>query len=107
MRVNPDVERLVLEMRSARKPMGFICIAPVIAARIFGREGVRVTLGDDPAVAADVESFGAKHVACKVEDVCVDERLRIASTPAYMLGPSVAPVSAGIDKLVSAVLEMA
>src|SRR5574337_212340 len=42
MRVNPDLERLVLEMRSAHKPMGFICIAPVIAARVFGREGVRV-----------------------------------------------------------------
>jgi len=60
----------------------------------------------DPATAADVESFGAKRVVCRVEDVCVDERLKVVSTPAYMLGPSVAPVSAGIEKLVSAVLEM-
>lgn len=107
MRVDADLERLVQEVRAARKAMGFVCIAPVIAARIFGREGVRVTIGDDPAVAADVESFGAKHVPCRVEEICVDERLGIVSTPAYMLGPSVAPVAAGIDKLVSAVLEMA
>lgn len=106
MKVNPDVERLVRDMRSARKPMGFICIAPVIAAKLLGREGVRLTIGSDIATAADLESFGAKHVECRVEDVCVDERLEVVSTPAYMLGPSVAPVAAGIDKLVSALLEM-
>ncbi len=69
--------------------------------------GVKLTVGDDPGTAGDVECFGAKHVNCKVEDVCVDERLKVVSTPAYMLGPSVAPVATGIDKLVSAVLEMA
>ncbi len=39
--------------------------------------------------------------------VPANERLKIISTPAYMLGPWIAPVAAGIDKLVSAVLEMA
>jgi enhancing lycopene biosynthesis protein 2 len=107
MRVNPEVERLVRELRAARKPIGFVCIAPVIAARLLGGEGVRLTIGSDPATAADLESFGAKHVTCGVEEICVDERLKVVSTPAYMLGPSVAPVAAGIDKLVSALLEMA
>jgi enhancing lycopene biosynthesis protein 2 len=107
MKVNAEVERLVLDMHARRKPMGFICIAPVIAARLLGREGVKLTIGDDPGTAADVESFGAKHVSCGVEEICLDEQLKIVSTPAYMLGPSVAPVAAGIDRLVSAVLEMA
>ena len=49
---------------------------------------------------------GAKHVDCRVEDAVVDERLKLVSTPAYMLGPWIAPVAAGIDKLVAAVLEM-
>ena len=42
MRVLPEVERIVREMRGAGKPMGFICISPVIAARLLGagrREG--------------------------------------------------------------------
>jgi enhancing lycopene biosynthesis protein 2 len=107
MKVNADVERLVLDMRAKRKPMGFICIAPLIAAKLLGHEGVKLTIGDDPGTAADVESFGAKHVACGVQEICLDERLKVVSTPAYMLGPSVAPVAAGIDKLVAAVLEMA
>jgi enhancing lycopene biosynthesis protein 2 len=34
----------------------------------------------------------------------VDERLKVVSTPAYMLGPSIAPVAKGIDKLVAKVI---
>lgn len=107
MRVLPAVERLARDMRAAGKPAGYICISPVIAARLFGGEQVRVTIGNDRDTAAAIESWGARHVDCKVEDVVVDERLKVVSTPAYMLGPWIAPVAAGIDKLVSAVLEMA
>jgi enhancing lycopene biosynthesis protein 2 len=107
MHVLPAVERLVRDMRAAGKPMGFVCIAPVLAARVLGREGPKVTIGDDAETAAAIESWGARHVACAVEEIVVDERLKIASTPAYMLGPWIAPVAAGIDRLVSAVLEMA
>jgi enhancing lycopene biosynthesis protein 2 len=107
MRVLPDVERLARDVRAAGKPAGYICIAPVIAARLFGAEGVKLTIGNDRETAAALESWGARHVDCKVEEIAVDERLKIVSTPAYMLGPWIAPVATGIDKLVSAVLEMA
>jgi enhancing lycopene biosynthesis protein 2 len=107
MKVLPAVERLARDVRQAGKPSGYICIAPVIAARLFGGEGVTVTIGDDRETAAAIESWGARHVDRKVEEIALDERLKIVSTPAYMLGPWIAPVAAGIDKLVSAVLEMA
>lgn len=107
MRVQPEVERLVREVHAAHKPIGFICIAPVIGAKVLGGEGVKLTIGNDAATAKDLESLGAKHVACKVEEICVDERLKVVSTPAYMLGPTIFPVSQGIDRLVAAVLEMA
>jgi enhancing lycopene biosynthesis protein 2 len=107
MRVVPAVERLAREVRAAGKPTGWICIAPVIAAKLFGAEGVKLTIGNDRDTAAAIESWGGRHVDCKVEEIVVDERLEVVSTPAYMLGPWIAPVAAGIDKLVSAVLEMA
>src|SRR5512136_656492 len=107
MKVDPDVERLLRAMRAAKKPMGFICIAPVIAARLFGSEHVKLTIGMDPATAGHLAGWGAEHVECPVDQIVVDQRLEIASTPAYMLGPWIAPVAAGIDKLVGAVLEMA
>lgn len=107
MHVHPEVERLIREVHSAGKPLGFICISPVICAKLLGGKGVKLTIGDDAETAAAIESFGAKHVACAVDQIVVDERLKVVSTPAYMLGPSIAPVAAGIDRLVSAILEMA
>ncbi len=107
MRVDPQVARIAREMRAAGKPQGYICIAPVIAAKLFGGDKVKVTIGNDRDTAAAIESWGARHVDCKVEDVAADDRLKIVSTPAYMLGPWIGPVATGIDKLVSAVLEMA
>jgi enhancing lycopene biosynthesis protein 2 len=107
MKVDPEVERLVRAMRAAHKPLGFICIAPVIAARLFGSDHVRVTIGNDPATAGHVTSWGAEHVECAVDQIVVDQKLTLVSTPAYMYDSWIAPVAAGIDKLVGAVLEMA
>ena len=107
LEVDPDVERLVRDMAAAGKALGFICIAPVIAAKVLGSRKVRVTIGNDPATAAAVNALGAVHVDSPVDQIVVDERNKVVSTPAYMLGPSIAPVAAGIERLVGAVLEMA
>jgi enhancing lycopene biosynthesis protein 2 len=107
MKVDPDLERLLREVHAQKKPLGFICIAPVIAARLFGEQHPRLTIGNDAETAKAIEAMGAVHVACKVEDIVVDETHRIVTTPAYMLGPTIAPVAAGIEKLVARVLSMA
>ena len=107
LEVNPDVERLVRDMAAAGKPLGFVCIAPVIAAKVLGAKKVKLTIGNDPATAAALNALGAVHVDTPVEQIVVDEKNRVVSTPAYMLGPTIAPVAAGIERLVGAVLEMA
>jgi enhancing lycopene biosynthesis protein 2 len=107
LQVDADVERLVRDMATAGKPLGFICIAPVIAAKVLGSRKVKLTIGNDPATASALNALGAIHVDAPVDQIVVDEKNKVVSTPAYMLGPSIAPVSAGIEKLVSAVLEMA
>jgi len=107
LQVNPEVERLVRDMAGAGKPLGFVCIAPVIAAKVLGAKKVRLTIGNDPGTAAALATLGAVHVDSPVEQIVVDEKNKVVSTPAYMLGPSIAPVAAGIERLVGAVLEMA
>jgi enhancing lycopene biosynthesis protein 2 len=107
MKVNPDVSRIVREMALAKKPIGFICIAPVIGAKVLGELHPRLTIGNDPQTAAAVNAMGAVHVDCAVDQVVVDEKNRVVSTPAYMLGPTIAPVAAGIEKLVARVLALA
>ncbi len=103
--VHPEVARLVLGMHVQKKPMGFICIAPVIAARMLGETGVTLTIGNDSATAAGLEATGARHADCTVDEIVVDPAHKIVTTPAYMLGPSIAYVAKGIKKLVRQVVD--
>ena len=104
--VYKDLSRFLTEMRQAKKPLGFICIAPAIAARLFGKDRIQLTIGTDRGTAKRLEKHGAKHEDCKVDDVVVDHAHKVVTTPAYMLATRISEASAGIDKLVGAVLEM-
>lgn len=108
--VNPGVLRIVAEILAAGKPVGAICIAPVLIAKILqklDRRGVCLTIGSDANTAADIEAMGSKHVSCPVEDIVVDAPSKIVTTPAYMLGTQISAVAAGIEKLIAKVLELA
>jgi len=105
--VNPEVEKLIKEAHDAGKPLGFICLAPVIAARVLGKFHPFLTIGNDSNAAADIEAMGGKHITCNVDEIAVDNENKIVSTPAYMLGPTIAKVALGIEKLVNEVLQLA
>ena len=105
--VNPEVERLIKEIHGAKKPLGFMCIAPVIAARVLGKFRPELTIGSDENTAKAIEDMGGKHIICKVDEIAVDEENRVVSTPAYMLGPTISKVALGIEKLVDKMLQLA
>ena len=87
--------------------MGFICIAPVIAATLFGSEGIRYTLGNDQELAARFAKNGAEHINCPPSEAVTDEKLKIVTTPAFMLAESLAEAEPGITQLVNEVLKLA
>ena len=105
--VEPSVKKILLDAQAAGKPLGFICIAPVIAATLFGSMGVRYTIGNDQGIVSRLSSTGAVHVETPVTGTAVDTRLKIVSTPAYMLAKRISEVEAGVSALVSDVLKMA
>jgi len=105
--VEPSVAKLVEDAHSAGKVLGFICIAPALAAAVLGSKGVQLTIGNDEETAAALESKGAKHVQCPVDDIVVDPTLKVITTPAYMLAESIAEAESGIRKLVNKALELA
>jgi enhancing lycopene biosynthesis protein 2 len=106
LQVNPDVERLIREMAAAGKPLGFVCIAPVIAAKVLGAAHPQLTIGTDRETAGSVERMGGRHVACPVRELTIDREHKIVSTPAYMLAGRIAEAADGIERLVKAVLEL-
>ncbi len=105
--VQEDVARLLKEMRAAGKPIGALCIAPVVLAKALGSEKPELTIGTDAATAKALETMGAKHSDCQVGDVVIDKDHRIVTTPAYMLAQRISQVADGAEKLVKAVLELA
>lgn len=105
--VHPEVARLANDVHAAGKPIGVVCIAPVIAAKVFGEKNPQITIGTDKNTAKDIEKMGAKHLACPVKEFVVDKQNKIVSTPAYMLAQSIKEAAEGIEKLVKTVIEMA
>jgi enhancing lycopene biosynthesis protein 2 len=107
--VHKEVERLINEMHRARKPMGFACISPVLAARVLTRSGAEphVTIGSDRETAKAINAMGAQHHPVGPSDIFVDDENLLVSTPCYMndVGPWV--VYEGAEKLVEQVLRMA
>lgn len=105
MQVQADFLRFAREVHQANKPIGLICIAPTMAAKIFGA-GVECTIGNDADTAAAIEAMGGKHVDCTVQHAVVDKRNKLATTPAYMLAQRIGEAAQGIDECVEAVLGM-
>jgi enhancing lycopene biosynthesis protein 2 len=105
MDVDPELARIVAEAIEQDKPVGFICITSVIAAKLI--PGVCVTIGNDEKTAADIVSLGGEHEEAPVEDFVLDESSNVLSVPAYMLGPTIDDVASGIDALVSELMERA
>ncbi|WP_411358066.1 isoprenoid biosynthesis glyoxalase ElbB [Pseudidiomarina salilacus] len=106
MQVNEQVLAVGKAFVDARKPAGYMCIAPVLLPHIYG-QGVRVTIGNDSEVAGAIEKMGGKHVDCPVHDIVVDDNHRLVTTPAYMLAENLVDAEKGISKLVEKVLYMA
>ena len=82
-----------------------MCIAPAMIPLIYSA-GVKTTIGNDVDTANALQSLGAQHIDCAVDDIVIDEQHKLVSTPAYMLAQSILDADAGIEKLVAALLKM-
>jgi len=105
MTVQPDFLQAARAFHAAGKPIGLICIAPVMAAAICG-DGVRCTIGNDADTAAAINSMGGEHVQCPVSEARVDKQRKLVTTPAYMLAGKVSEAYSGISACVKEVLAL-
>lgn len=104
--VDADVLAAIGQFRDAKKPIGLMCIAPALSARIFG-QGVTCTIGSDEGTAGALEAMGARHQVCSVDNIVFDAGNCLVTTPAYMLAQSISEAATGINELVDKVLELA
>jgi enhancing lycopene biosynthesis protein 2 len=105
--IHPDVARLLRDMLQGRRPMGFLGLSALFAARVLGpAAGVRLTLGPKGTpYAKHAAVMGADVRPCAPEDFIVDQKARVFSTPGFIAeGARLAGVARAVDRLVRAVI---
>ena len=102
--VLPEVEDAISGMVQAGKPVGALCIAPVILAKVLGT--VELTIGDDEGTAEAIESLGATHVHTTHGEVVVDKGQKVVTTPCYMLDATIDQIAEGANNVVKAMIDL-
>ena len=105
LEVLPMLATLLKNTHEQQKPLGFICISPIMIPALFG-PGVRATLGAKGDDASAYVKMGGEHLECAVEQIVYDENHRILTTPAYMLAQNIAQAHIGIDTLVNRMADL-
>lgn len=106
--VNSEVQTLIESFHSDSKPIGALCIAPAVIAKVLGKYSVALTIGNDSETAAEIEKTGASHIECAVTDFVTDRENKVVTSPAYMYGEAKPfEVYTGVRKAIHEFVEMA
>lgn len=103
--IHTDFSQLVVACHQAGKPLGFMGLTPMMLPKVIDAP-LRLTIGTDIDQAELLESMGAFHVPCPVDDIVVDELHKVITTPAYMLAEHIDEAAVGIGKLVNHMLRL-
>jgi len=102
--VIPEAEEAITGMVALKKPVGALCISPVILAKVLGK--IHLTIGDDESTIDALETLGATHVYTTHGEVVVDPDLNLVTTPCYMLDANIVQISEGASNVVDAMLKL-
>lgn len=102
-KVLPKVEQILKEAYQQKKPIGALCIAPVLIAAVI--KDITVTIGNDEKTIKDIQQLGAHHVGTSSTEVIIDKNHRIFTTPCYMLAKTIKEVAEGTENLIRTILD--
>ena len=100
----PEVEEAITGMVALKKPVGALCISPVILAKVLGK--VHLTIGSDEDTIDALESLGATHVYTTHGEVVVDPDHNLVTTPCYILDATIDQIADGANNLVDAMIKL-
>lgn len=103
MEVDPQVAGALKDTAAAGKPIGALCISPVLLSKVFG--DVELTIGQDEGTTQAVEAMGSKHIQTDHGEVVKDAAKKIYTTPCYMLDANILQIAEGAENIVKAMLE--
>lgn len=98
-----SVRKAIVETHKLHKPIGALCIAPVLLAKVLG--DITITVGGESSAAHDVEKMGATHIQTQETEVISDKQNMIFTTPCYMLDASIADIAESAENLIKTMLD--
>lgn len=107
--VHPDIVKLLKDFHCAKKPIGLVCIAPILAAKVICN--VRITLGKDSSekwphrgAIGEARKLGALVEERDVNEYVFDEKNMVYSTPAFMYDGAFHEIDDGIGNMIKYML---
>ncbi len=104
--VNEEVTRVIKESYKNKLPIGALCIAPVVIAKVI--KNTKVTIGNDPGTAEAIKNIGGENkITNNSRDIVMDKKNKIITTPCYMISDAnIEDLEKGANNLVKAILEI-
>lgn len=88
MSINDEVTKAILSTYNLSHPIGALCIAPVMIAKLIPK--ANITIGQD----------------VKPQDIVIDTTHKIVTTPCYMVEAKISEIAIGIEKCVLSLVDL-
>lgn len=101
--VHIQVKDAIQEMHRMGKPIGALCISPVLIALTL--DNIDLTIGNDKGTVEALEALNAHHLETNHGEVVHDKQDNIFTTPCYMLDATITDIAIGAENIVKAMME--
>lgn len=103
--VDPLVAKIIEDFHNAKKPIGALCIAPILLAKTIDK--VTITIGKNHDVAANLMTVGANHQNCFLDEIVIDQKNKTVTSPCYMYDEAtISQIYESANKTVAALLKL-
>ena len=102
--VDPEVELAVIASVEAKIPIGALCIAPALIAKIL--PGAEVTIGRDADTISTIEKMGSVHHITNHGEMIIDEKFKLVTSPCYMLDAHILQIAEETQSVVDELINL-
>ncbi len=102
--VDPEVELAIIASVEASIPIGAMCITPALIAKVL--PGAEVTIGNDTETAKTIVKMGGIHHITDHEEVIIDKKYKLVTSPCYMLDAHILQIAEGTQNIVNELIKL-
>jgi enhancing lycopene biosynthesis protein 2 len=113
--IDADVKRLLIDMVHAKKPVGALCMSTTTLAKAYEGSDIspELTVGttasksiyDIVGIGAGIEKVGSKFIQKEADEICVDAKYKIVTSPCYLMDVGISQVAKGAEGVVNKLID--